>query len=92
MPAPVIASKRMKLVNDDDPDGSEEMPMVDLGRNQDDFQRLGRGEQAVGGISDDPPFLGLRRVAVPASGTPTDQVESNVPAAPAGCSEEHGSG
>ena len=65
----------MKLVNDDDPDGSEEMSMVDLGGNQDHFERFRGCEQAVGGISDDSPFLRLRRVAVPASGPPTDQAK-----------------
>src|SRR5271166_2160525 len=65
----------MKLVNDDDTDGSEEMSMVDLGGNQDHFERFRGCEQAVGGISYDAPFLRLRRVAMPASGTPTDQAK-----------------
>src|SRR5271165_5362425 len=65
----------MKLVNDDDPDGSEEMSMVDLGRNQDHFERFRGCEQAVGGISYDAPFLRLRRVSVPAGGPPADQAK-----------------
>src|SRR5208337_3142298 len=65
----------MKLVNDDDTDGSEEMSMVDLGGNQDHFERFGGCEQAVGGISYDAPFLRLRCVAMPASGPPSDQAK-----------------
>ena len=51
------------------------MPMIDLGRNQNDFERFRGSEQAVRGISYDSPFLRLRRVAMPASGPPSDQAK-----------------
>ena len=75
MPAPVVAGEGMKFVDDDGPDVLEELPMVDLGGDQDDFERFGRGEQAIGRIGEDPPLLALGRVAVPAGGSPSNQLK-----------------
>ncbi len=65
----------MQLVDDDGPDRPEEAAVVDPGGDQHDLQRLGRGQEAVGRVGDDPPLLGLRRVAVPACCPPADQAE-----------------
>ena len=75
MPASVVAGEGMKLVDHDGPDRSEELPVIDPRGDQDDFERLGRGQEAVGRIGDDAPLLGLGRVAVPAGGPPTHQAE-----------------
>ena len=92
MPAPVVPGERMKFVDDDDSDVLEEMPMVDLGGNQDDFERFRRRQQAVGRIGDDPPLLRLGRIAVPAGALAGRPAGSSEPVVPAGCSGGHGSG
>ena len=75
MPAPIVACERMQLVDHDGPDRSEEPAVIDPAGDQDDFERLGRRQEAVGWIGDDVPLLGLGRVAVPAGGPPTHQAE-----------------
>ena len=75
VPAPVVACERVKLVDDDGPNGSEEVPVVDLAGHEDDFERFRRGQQAIGGIGEDAPPLRLGRIAVPAGRSPADQPE-----------------
>ena len=75
VPAPVIRRKRMEFVNDHRADVLEEVGMVDLGRDQYGLQGLRGREQAVRRCGDDPAFLRLGRVPVPASHLSADELK-----------------
>ena len=75
MPATVVASEGVKLIDHDGLNVLEELSMIDLGGDQHRFERFWRGEQALGRISEDSFPFALSRVAVPAGGTSSDQRE-----------------
>ncbi len=75
MPATVVASKGMKLIDHDGLYVLKQLSMIDLGGDQHRFQRFRRGEQAFRRVCEDSVALPLRGVAVPASGSPSDKRE-----------------
>ena len=54
MPAAVVTGEGVHLVDDDRPHAGEQRPVLDLEADQHGFQRLGRGQQHVRGIAQDP--------------------------------------
>ena len=73
MPAPVIAGERVNLIDDHRANVPEQIPRIDVWRNQHDLERLGRRQHAIRRLALNPLPCTGSHVAMPESRSPSHE-------------------